>query len=557
MRIQHHVAVWIWRVVLVMVVAFTIADVSRVQLESLWDDHLYTLTDGWTVTFDKDVRHTDLSLPTVLADEDHPGLSVVLSNTIPENLVRPYSLMFRTSQKRVEVLLDGQSIYSYDAQIDARKVKVIGYINHAVWLPEVSEGKLLEIHLVSQDSRSGMLLYDVYIGSRVSQLVALLRYDGLSLLFGSLMLLLSLTVFLFSLTLFRKMDIQQHAFAFAGIECCAGLWVICGSMSTQLLVHNQLFLLVGGMIALYFLPVFVTRFVNGMYALKESRIFSRVAWLFPIWFVLISMFQLFGLTDYHVWFIPAAFALRIYFLTLVGFSIKAYVQGNRPVGQFLVAFVCLLISITGELILLLMPSPSLLNALVLNLGISAFGLVLLRQMLIRIMRYIKIRGKEEYLVSLARTDALTGVANRTAFEEHLGRLREQFWTGPLAIMVFDVNDLKELNDLRGHAVGDMVLRTIAEELTVMFKDIGTIYRIGGDEFVMISERCECTQYEQVLSTLQSEGSCHTVGGELVNVAWGDAVWHRKAAYPSVDALFAEADDQMYQRKVRMKRSPVR
>lgn len=85
------------------------------------------------------------------------------------------------------------------------------------------------------------------------------------------------------------------------------------------------------------------------------------------------------------------------------------------------------------------------------------------------------------------TDALTGIENRRAFDRRLEDMscdREKIPEG-LALIVADVNGLKERNDNFGHDAGDALIRKVSETLVSVFSDIGKVYRIGGDEFAAI------------------------------------------------------------------------
>jgi len=274
--------------------------------------------------------------------------------------------------------------------------------------------------------------------------------------------------------------------------------------------------------------------------------------LFPLWFMIATVLQYVGVSNYHTWFTPTAIVLLIYLLVVVTLSVKAYRRGDRTVGQFLVAFVCLLVSIIGELILLLMPVHTLFNALFLNLGIMAFGFVLLRQVLVQVMRFIELRGKEKYLLSQVDLDGLTGVANRRAFEDRMDQLRSRDFSDPIALMVFDVNNLKELNDREGHSVGDEFLRAIARQLMEKFAGVGTVYRIGGDEFAMICDPCDSSLFTQAQNTLLSGDFVDGIDTKIASIAHGEALWRDANDYVSVDALFDAADSRMYARKVEMK-----
>ena len=542
----------------ILVVLATLLDVSNMRLEPIWETKAYRLDDGWTLTIEGEQRQTDFQLPTVLKSDRLTGKTVVLSRTIPDDVHHLNSLMIRTSQKSVEVRVDGERVYLYNGNLDARRLKILGYLNHFVWLGDQAKGKYLEIITVANDPRTSETFYDVYIGSRVSQIVALLRYDGFSFLFGLLILLTAAMVSLLTFTLFRKLEIRKSALAFAGIEFCAGLWIISGSMSTQLIIHNQLVLLVFGLVAMFLLPYFLTSFVINMYHVPQSKLLGRIVLVFPFGFVVISSLQLMGILTYYDILTPAAIILLSYLVLLIFFSIRAYLRGNSAVKQFLIAISCLVASVVGELVLLLLPFMTLLNALVLNLGIVAFGTVLLRQVLVLVMKFVERKGKEEYLLSLAHSDGLTGLANRRAFDERMDEIRERKkLLHPIGLMVFDVNDLKMLNDKEGHAAGDALLREVARQLSRWFSGTGDVYRIGGDEFAMICDPCNSASYESIRKEIASDMLVRATDPTRFSLAFGEALFTPNGELTSIDDVFAEADARMYRHKMEMKNGFVR
>lgn len=94
------------------------------------------------------------------------------------------------------------------------------------------------------------------------------------------------------------------------------------------------------------------------------------------------------------------------------------------------------------------------------------------------------RRTEEKLRYLSGHDTLTGLYNRHMFEEQESRLARgrQF---PVSILVFDLDGLKEINDLRGHAAGDEMLQRAGAVLAQAFRGDDTVARIGGDEFAAL------------------------------------------------------------------------
>lgn len=94
------------------------------------------------------------------------------------------------------------------------------------------------------------------------------------------------------------------------------------------------------------------------------------------------------------------------------------------------------------------------------------------------------RRVEEELRYLSTHDALTGLYNRSFFEEEVARL-ERGREVPLSVIMADVDGLKQVNDRDGHAAGDELLRRAAYVLTVCFRTEDVIARIGGDEFAVL------------------------------------------------------------------------
>jgi diguanylate cyclase len=83
------------------------------------------------------------------------------------------------------------------------------------------------------------------------------------------------------------------------------------------------------------------------------------------------------------------------------------------------------------------------------------------------------------------TDPLTGLANRRMFREVLEAHMAPAMR-PLAVLMYDVDNFKEINESRGHVEADTVLVAIAEELRACFRDADVVARYGGDEIIVLA-----------------------------------------------------------------------
>ena len=99
----------------------------------------------------------------------------------------------------------------------------------------------------------------------------------------------------------------------------------------------------------------------------------------------------------------------------------------------------------------------------------------------------RLRENERQLQALAHTDPLTGLANRLLLDARLEQSMQHARRshGQIALLLIDLDHFKSVNDSHGHAIGDEVLRAAAERLRTAVREVDTVARIGGDEFVVV------------------------------------------------------------------------
>ena len=149
-------------------------------------------------------------------------------------------------------------------------------------------------------------------------------------------------------------------------------------------------------------------------------------------------------------------------------------------------------------------------------------------------------------------DSLTGVKNKLAFYEKEKELEEALDKGEqleFGVIVFDVNDLKRINDNYGHDAGDRWIRSACNLICDIFKR-SPVYRIGGDEFTVIIENKDYDNREKLLEKFNKIVESN-VGNDKVVVASGCAIYNREHDF-SFKTIFDRADYKMYLRKEELK-----
>ena len=165
----------------------------------------------------------------------------------------------------------------------------------------------------------------------------------------------------------------------------------------------------------------------------------------------------------------------------------------------------------------------------------------------------ELRELTAVLTERAVRDPLTGLANRALFEERLrGALsRDARAGGATGVLFLDLDGFKDVNDRYGHAVGDAVLRTVADRLTGAVRPADTVARLGGDEFVVLVEGASEAGLRALVGRLSAEVEAPlTVLGQTldVGVSMGLALATGGGADPA--GLVAQADARMYEAKRR-------
>ena len=160
-----------------------------------------------------------------------------------------------------------------------------------------------------------------------------------------------------------------------------------------------------------------------------------------------------------------------------------------------------------------------------------------------------------YINGLAYRDGLTGVKNKTAYQEAVKRLEEQIRTArpEFAVVVLDLNGLKEVNDTYGHDFGDIMIIDASRLICQSFPH-SPVFRIGGDEFVVILEGEEYGQYPRLLDCFEktvAEHNQEAKKGRHISIARGIAVFGSISDLSFGD-VFKRADNAMYQNKAAMK-----
>jgi len=187
---------------------------------------------------------------------------------------------------------------------------------------------------------------------------------------------------------------------------------------------------------------------------------------------------------------------------------------------------------------------------ILQILVTFFSLLLFFGALLLFMR-----GKSRALLEAERRiavrDALTGIGNKYAYTRKEKDVNDAIRNGtaePFAMVVCDLNRLKQVNDTQGHAAGDELIRKASRFICELYKH-SPVYRIGGDEFAIFLQGADYENRDGLLAELDREAEKNTGSDDPV-IAAGMAEY--EPGDPQVHAVFERADQRMYERKKQLK-----
>ncbi len=192
-------------------------------------------------------------------------------------------------------------------------------------------------------------------------------------------------------------------------------------------------------------------------------------------------------------------------------------------------------------------------------GLAA-ALIAILLVTIKVVRSLAAQKNQTLLLEqrehLLYTDALTGFHNRNYFSHTRSSL--QHGNYPQAVLIADLNNLKPVNDVYGHAAGDAILVMYANALRAVFPQ-ANCFRLGGDEFLVIVDDTTTDQMDERVQALQARclQQGHDVIGKMIHAsaAAGYAIRHNDQ--DALEACMAIADARMYEAKIEAQNRPAK
>ena len=468
-------------------------------------------------------------------------------------------LMLRIDNLQVRISINGFHIYSFGEERDP-----VSHSAGNVWESLVSPGispedtvemELYNVYTTHGNAAFSELLGNLYAGYQ-SSLMSLQLSSHMGFFFASLLVLsIGLVCLIIAGFLIRGGLHIPALLAFSFLCIFGGIWFSIDFSIQSFLVPYPAFSNALDIISLMLMAAFLIFYFSLLLKNNLRRVLQTEAALCCGFLIFSSITQVSGIADFYDYDSVALVLLLSSALTILAAALREWLsQRTKDSENLLLSAAVLCLGAFGDGICYCW--GLLAHIFWIKITFLLF-LVLQLSRMVRNYREIYHQSTEAAVYQeLAYRDAMTGVRNKTAYLEFMEKLNRDS-SSAYGIIVCDLNNLKYVNDTFGHEEGNQLIIGACRAICSVFKQ-SPVFRIGGDEFAVITSGPDYRNYPDLERSLDQEIRRYNEAnhsGIRLGLAHGYAVYEpgRDRSYTDV---FARADAAMYRNKSLSKRSGI-
>lgn len=563
MKLKNDVFPVIFAFMLAFFVIVTVCVAAMNTNRSLADaeyDRTDSFTEGWHTADGTELDEKTLKkINSVSGDEE-----ISIYNTLPTDLGNADSLFFRAKNVFYSVYIGGEPVYEPDFGESVFYTNSTGTRWNSVDLTPGQLGQEVEIRVRAAYKTARCGVDSFHIGSSGGVILRSLEEKLVSFITCVLLMFVGL------LLAFADIPInigtsKNHELLFLGIfSICVSIWCLAELHIIEFFFDDSRLIQVISCCSLMLIPFALILYLNAAIGFNNRVVIPILSGLCILGFVMCWTLHFLKIKDIHETLTFSHVNVVIAAVLLIYSIVKSVLIKNRgqktgrvyrilkTVGLCSIAVAAIIDIVrfysgqTGD------------SALAVRIGMLIFTICYGASSLENTVNAVRKGAQAEFASKLAYHDGLTGAGNRTAFEERLAELEALKTTDvPVGIVMFDVNDLKYVNDNLGHPVGDSMIITAADIISAAFGDTNDeCFRIGGDEFAVIMQGGNVKErYEKSMLEFDELAKCHNSAPDCkfrVSIAHGFYIFNKECEVEHIEDAYKMADKKMYETKRAMK-----
>lgn len=543
----------------VIVTAYVAAKSTNRSLADAEYGRTAPFSEGWHTADGTELDEKTLRKINSVSGEEE----ISIYNTLPTDSNDADALFFRAKNVFYSVYIDGEAVCVPDFGESVFYTKSTGTRWTSIDITPDQLGKEIEIRVRAayKDARCGVDSFR--IGSSGGIILNILGEKLVSFITCVLLMFVGLLLAVADIPINMRNQ-KNHELLYLGLfSICVSIWCLAELHIVELFFDDSRLVQMVSCCSLMLIPFALILYLNAAIGFKNRFVFPVLSGLCVLGFVASWTLHLLKIKDVHETLTFAHINVVIASITLIYSVIKTTVIRGRGQGAkiYRVLKAIGLCSIAVAAIVDMgrfYSGHTNDSAMFVRIGMLIFTICYGSSSLENTVNAVKKGAQAEFASKLAYHDGLTGAGNRTAFEERLGELEALKNTDvPVGIVMFDVNDLKYVNDNLGHPVGDSMIITAADIISSSFGDnCDECFRIGGDEFAVIMQGGNVKErYEKCMVAFDEQTKRHNSAPDCkfrISIAHGFFIFSRECEVEHIDDAYKMADKNMYETKRAMK-----
>lgn len=417
-------------------------------------------------------------------------------------------------------------------------------------------GSIITIDLSSPYDQNKHRVPDIYDGSKYSIMKKVLFRELPSLMICFLTIMVGVVILIYCIIIKRRGDVGKSVVTLMHLGTFAaflGIWFANESSCLSMVFGKSLFSTYLAYLSLMLMvPPFIL-FTRDMFADKDHVIWKVCCFMSLTDIVGTTLLQVFQIYDYKETLWGMHVTCIFFMFVVIYMAVKEARQGvlTKEMKINVLSLILIIFGFVFDLVIYYITKGS---ANVIGRVCFLAYIVILCYMFTREIADLTSKGKEAELYhKLAFTDALTGVWNRTAYSRKIAQY-DQEELEHAQVFVMDLNNLKWCNDNMGHQLGDNYIIRAATFVNELFEKKVRVYRIGGDEFCVLTRDMTREKIQEISRVLEDEKIEVRIKGE-------DKVFYGRIASgfeqyregdKDVYQIAKRADKKMYEKKRKIK-----
>lgn len=515
------------------------------------------LKEEWAVSINGEQFH-NVVLEDFQFDVTQIGDVLTLSHELPD-VGEDACVRFWICHCAIDAYVDDELVYTYGHE-RVEHYRAVGSGFYFIELPKDYVGKTLTIRLTVGEFDAFSCFDPIYIEPSGTVIISFLSSKLVPLLGGVFLLVIgAVGMCLCSFVVVEIYKIKQLMYIFQ-FALCVGLWTLCNNGIAQLIIGDYVICQTLEFLSIFLAPIPLLLFLQEDD--EKDELLHKIATVFICFIQLVCAVAVVtigvGLLHFQH-FLSLFHVIMLVTVALIVVMVSRRIRnGNREKVYVLVGCIMLALGCVIDVsAFYLKKYLNLYNRdidFLTVIGAVCMVMCLFVSFFASVRERIEISAEHEVLEKLAYHDILTGAINRVRYEEQLDECDEN--GEPYAIMYFDLNGLKSINDTCGHARGDCLIKDFSLCLQIVFQGMGDVARLGGDEFAIILPKAGKEEIVAAVKRMQDYIRQHNEEADTkLETAFGVA-FSVEAADRQARTVNKLADSRMYEMKKKMKNARV-